>query len=164
MGTSLAITRDGGKGVSFNGDRPENNMLLAAMSLDPTISATRPYTTIPDTLSLVPEDHEFYSPNDSIAWNNTPRGNTPNPMAQLYRNRTKYGMTWYDKILTNNYIEIKPVDWISVKSIIGCDYTAGNGWWYNPIFISMPQTRTKSTNLVTIPIDTFLGIGKTPSK
>ena len=134
VGTSLAITRDGGKGVSFNGDRPENNMLLAAMSLDPTISATRPYTTIPDTLSLVPEDHEFYSQNDSIAWNNTPRGNTPNPMAQLYRNRTKYGMTWYDKILTNNYIEIKPVDWISLKSIIGCDYTAGNGWWYNPIF------------------------------
>ena len=134
VGTSLAITRDGGKGVSFNGDRPENNMLLAAMSLDPTISATRPYSTIPDTLSLVPEDHEFYNSNDSIAWNNTPRGNTPNPMAQLYRNRTKYGMTWYDKILTNNYIEIKPVDWISVKSIIGCDYTAGNGWWYNPVF------------------------------
>ena len=134
VGTSLAITRDGGKGVSFNGDRPENNMLLAAMSLDPTISAIRPYSTIPDTLTLVPEDHEFYNPNDSVAWNNTPRGNTPNPLAQLYRNRTKYGMTWYDKILTNNYIEIKPVEWLSIKSIIGCDYTSGNGWWYNPIF------------------------------
>ena len=70
------------KGVSFNGDEPENNMLLAAMSLDPTISATRPYTTIPDTLSLVPEDHEYLQSQmiPSLGMN-TPRGNTPNPMA-----------------------------------------------------------------------------------
>ena len=134
VGSSLSITRDGGKGVSFNGDRPENNLLLAAMSLDPTISPVRPYSTFPDTLSLVPEDHPMYDPNDSLAWMNTPRGNTGNPLAQLYRNGTQYGMTWYDKILTNNYVEIKPLEWLTFKSIIGFDYTVGNGWYYNPVY------------------------------
>ena len=73
-------------------------------------------------------------------------------------------MTWYDKILTNNYIEIKPVDWISVKSIIGCDYTAGNGWWYNPIFYIDATDQNQIDEFGTTPIDTFLGIGKTPLK
>jgi len=35
--------------------------------MDPTITPTTPYTTFPDTLSLVPTDHEFYSPTDSLA-------------------------------------------------------------------------------------------------
>ena len=134
VGSSLAITRDGGKGVSMNSDRPENNMMLASIALDPTISPVRPFSTFPDTLSLVPEDHELYSSTDSLAWMNTPRGNTGNPLAQLYRNKTKYGMTWYDKILTNNFIEIKPFKWLTFKSIIGCDYSVANGWYYNPIF------------------------------
>ena len=134
IGSSLAITRDGGKGVSMNSDRPENNMMLAAIALDPTIEPVRPFATFPDTLSLVPEDHELYSANDSLAWMNTPRGNTGNPLAQLYRNKTKYGMTWYDKILTNNFIEIKPLKWLTIKSIIGCDYSVSNGWYYNPIY------------------------------
>ena len=134
IGSSLAITRDGGKGVSMNSDRPENNMMLAAIALDPTIEPVRPFATFPDTLSLVPEDHELHSANDSLAWMNTPRGNTGNPLAQLYRNKTKYGMTWYDKILTNNFIEIKPLKWLTIKSIIGCDYSVSNGWYYNPIY------------------------------
>jgi TonB-linked SusC/RagA family outer membrane protein len=134
VGTSMSLVRDGGKGTSFNGDRPENSILLAAMSLDPTITPTTPYTTLPDTLSLVPEDHEFYSANDSLAWNNTPRGNTGNPLAALYRNGTKYGMTWTDKLLTNNYLEYKPFEWLTLKTIIGCDYSVQNGWYYNPIF------------------------------
>ena len=134
VGSSIAIVRDGSKGASMNGDRPENNLMLAAMSLDPTINPTRPFSTIPDTLSLVPEDHEFYSATDSLAWMNTPRGNTGNPLAQLYRNKKKYGMTWYDKILSNNYIEIKPFEWLTLKSIIGCDYSVANGWYYNPIY------------------------------
>ena len=134
VGTSMSLVRDGGKGTSFNGDRPENSILLAAMSLDPTITPTTPYTTLPDTLTLVPEDHEFYSANDSLAWNNTPRGNTGNPLAALYRNGTKYGMTWTDKLLTNNYLEYKPFEWLTLKTIIGCDYSVQNGWYYNPIF------------------------------
>ena len=134
VGTSMSLVRDGGKGTSFNGDRPENSILLAAMSMDPTITPTTPYTTFPDTLSLVPTDHEFYSPTDSLAWMNTPRGNTGNPMAALYRNGTQYGMTWTDKLLTNNYIEFKPFEWLKFKSIIGCDYSVQNGWYYNPVF------------------------------
>jgi TonB-linked SusC/RagA family outer membrane protein len=134
IGSSFAITRDGGKGVSMNQDRPENNMMLAAIGLDPTINPVRPYATFPDTLTLVPVDHELYSSTDSLAWMNTPRGNTGNPLAQLYRNQTKYGMTWYDKILTNNFIEIKPFEWLTLKSIIGCDYSVANGWYYNPIY------------------------------
>jgi TonB-linked SusC/RagA family outer membrane protein len=134
FGSSLAITRDGGKGTSLNSDRPENNMMLAAIALDPTIDPVRPFATFPDTLSLVPEDHQLYSSTDSLAWMNTPRGNTRNPLAQLYRNKTKYGMTWYDKILTNNYIEIKPFKWLTLKSIIGCDYSNANGWFYNPVY------------------------------
>ena len=69
----MSLVRDGGKGTSFNGDRPENSILLAAMSMDPTITPTTPYTTFPDTLTLVPEDHELYSATDSLAWMNTPR-------------------------------------------------------------------------------------------
>jgi TonB-linked SusC/RagA family outer membrane protein len=134
VGTSMSLVRDGGKGTSFNGDRPENSILLAAMSMDPTITPTTPYTTFPDTLSLVPTDHEFYSATDSLAWMNTPRGNTGNPMAALYRNGTQYGMTWTDKLLTNNYIEFKPFEWLKFKSIIGCDYSVQNGWYYNPVF------------------------------
>jgi TonB-linked SusC/RagA family outer membrane protein len=134
VGTSMSLVRDGGKGTSFNGDRPENSILLAAMSMDPTITPTTPYTTFPDTLSLVPVDHEFYSSNDSLAWMNTPRGNTGNPIAALYRNGTQYGMTWTDKLLTNNYIEFKPFEWLKIKSIIGCDYSVQNGWYYNPVF------------------------------
>jgi TonB-linked SusC/RagA family outer membrane protein len=134
IGSSFAITRDGGKGVSMNQDRPENNMMLAAIGLDPTINPVRPYATFPDTLTLVPVDHELYSSTDSLAWMNTPRGNTGNPLAQLYRNQTKYGMTWYYKILTNNFIEIKPFEWLTLKSIIGCDYSVANGWYYNPIY------------------------------
>ena len=134
VGTSMNLVRDGGKGTSFNGDRPENSILLAAMSMDPTITPTTPYTTFPDTLTLVPEDHEFFSPNDSLAWMNTPRGNTGNPLAALYRNGTKYGMTWTDKLLTNNYLEYKPFEWLTLKSLIGCDYSVQNGWYYNPIF------------------------------
>jgi TonB-linked SusC/RagA family outer membrane protein len=134
VGTSMSLVRDGGKGTSFNGDRPENSILLAAMSMDPTITATTPYIDFPDTLSLVPTDHEFYSPTDSLAWMNTPRGNTGNPIASLYRNGTQYGMTWTDKLLTNNYIEFKPFEWLKFKSIIGCDYSVQNGWYYNPVF------------------------------
>jgi TonB-linked SusC/RagA family outer membrane protein len=134
VGTSMSLVRDGGKGTSFNGDRPENSILLAAMSMDPTITPTTPYTTFPDTLSLVPVDHEFYSSTDSLAWMNTPRGNTGNPIAALYRNGTQYGMTWTDKLLTNNYIEFKPFEWLKIKSIIGCDYSVQNGWYYNPVF------------------------------
>jgi TonB-linked SusC/RagA family outer membrane protein len=134
VGTSMSLVRDGGKGTSFNGDRPENSILLAAMSMDPTITPTTPYTTFPDTLSLVPTDHEFYSATDSLAWMNTPRGNTGNPIAALYRNGTQYGMTWTDKLLTNNYIEFKPFEWLKFKSIIGCDYSVQNGWYYNPVF------------------------------
>ena len=134
VGTSMSLVRDGGKGTSFNGDRPENSILLAAMSMDPTITPTTPYTTFPDTLSLVPADHEFYSATDSLAWMNTPRGNTGNPLAALYRNGTQYGMTWTDKLLTNNYIEFKPFEWLKFKSIIGCDYSVQNGWYYNPVF------------------------------
>jgi TonB-linked SusC/RagA family outer membrane protein len=134
VGTSMSLVRDGGKGTSFNGDRPENSILLAAMSMDPTITPTTPYTKFPDTLSLVPEDHEFYSVTDSLAWMNTPRGNTGNPLAALYRNGTKYGMTWTDKLLTNNYIEFKPLEWLKFKSIIGCDYSVQNGWGYSPVY------------------------------
>ena len=134
VGTSMSLVRDGGKGTSFNGDRPENSILLAAMSMDPTITPTTPYTTFPDTLTLVPEDHELYSATDSLAWMNTPRGNTGNPLAALHRNGTQYGMTWTDKLLTNNYIEFKPFEWLKIKSIIGCDYSVQNGWYYNPIF------------------------------
>ena len=134
VGTSMSLVRDGGKGTSFNGDRPENSILLAAMSMDPTITPTTPYTNFPDTLSLVPTDHEFYSSTDSLAWMNTPRGNTGNPIAALYRNGTQYGMTWTDKLLTNNYIEFKPFEWLKFKSIIGCDYSVQNGWYYNPVF------------------------------
>jgi TonB-linked SusC/RagA family outer membrane protein len=65
---------------------------------------------------------------------NTPRGNTGNPIASLYRNGTQYGMTWTDKLLTNNYIEFKPFEWLKFKSIIGCDYSVQNGWYYNPVF------------------------------
>ena len=38
----MNLVRDGGKGTSFNGDRPENSILLAAMSMDPTITPTTP--------------------------------------------------------------------------------------------------------------------------
>ncbi len=134
VGTSMSLVRDGGKGTSFNGDRPENSILLAAMSMDPTITPTTPYTTFPDTLTLVPEDHEFYSSTDSLAWMNTPRGNTGNPLAALYRNGTQYGMTWTDKLLTNNYLEYKPFEWLTLKTLIGCDYSVQNGWYYNPIY------------------------------
>ena len=134
VGTSMSLVRDGGKGTSFNGDRPENSILLAAMSMDPTITPTTPYTTFPDTLTLVPEDHEFFSATDSLAWMNTPRGNTGNPLAALYRNGTQYGMTWTDKLLTNNYLEYKPFEWLTLKTIIGCDYSVQNGWYYNPVF------------------------------
>lgn len=133
-GTSMNIVRDGGKGVSFNGTLPDNNMLLAAMSLDPTIDPTRPFDILPDTMSLVPTDHYLYDPNDSLAWNNTPRGNTPNPLAQLYRNGRQYGMGWTDKLLTNNYLEIKPFEWLTLKSTIGGDYSINNYWYYNPVF------------------------------
>ena len=33
VGTSMSLVRDGGKGTSFNGDRPENSILLAASSI-----------------------------------------------------------------------------------------------------------------------------------
>jgi hypothetical protein len=82
VGTSMSLVRDGGKGTSFNGDRPENSILLAAMSHGSYhYSDNSIYTTFPDTLSLVPVDHEFYSANDSLAWMNTPRGNTGNPIS-----------------------------------------------------------------------------------
>ena len=65
---------------------------------------------------------------------NTPRGNTGNPLAALYRNGTQYGMTWTDKLLTNNYLEYKPFEWLTLKTLIGCDYSVQNGWYYNPIY------------------------------
>ena len=62
-------------------------------------------------------------------------------------------MTWYDKILTNNYIEIKPVEWLSIKSIIGCDYTMEMVGGIIQYFILMPQIKIKLMNLDTIPTD-----------
>ena len=39
-----------------------------------------------------------------------------------------------DKLLTNNYIEYKPLEWLKFKSIIGCDYSVQNGWGYSPVY------------------------------
>ena len=106
----MSLVRDGGKGTSVNGDRPENSTLLAAMSMDPTITPITPYTTCPDTLTLVPEDHEFYSSMDSLAWMNTPRGHTGNTLAARYRNGPPKGMTWTDKLLNTQHIETRPLE------------------------------------------------------
>ena len=69
-------------------------------------------------------------------------------------------MTWTDKLLTNNYIEFKPFEWLEIKSIIGCDYSVQNGWYYNPIFYIDAPIKMILMDLEIIITSGFLGIGK----
>ena len=134
-GVNLGIMRDGGRQpASFGGDFMENNTLLTATGIDPTIEPVRPFFATTDTVSLVPEWHYLYKEGDSLAWNNTPRDNIKNPIAAISRGSKNYGMSWVDKILPSAYLEFTPVEWLKLRSSAGSDYSIQNEWWYNPVY------------------------------